>query len=110
MATKKLSVRLTSELQGSIERRVQSGLYGDASDVVRAGLRALAREETAAAYHDWRKIAAELPQERITPKIEQRVERAIRAERAAERKVAQVRKKNVPREIEWGPPMGRELW
>ncbi len=88
MATKTLSVSLTRELKGSIERRVRSGLYGDASDVVRAGLRALAREETAATYHDWREIAANLPQEPITRKIEQRVERAIRAERSAERKAA----------------------
>ena len=86
MATKKLSVLLTRELQGSIERRVRSGLYGDASDVVRAGLRALAREEMATTYHEWREIAAKLPQEPITPKIEQRLERAIRVERATERK------------------------
>jgi putative addiction module CopG family antidote len=88
MATKTLSVSLTRELKGSIERRVRSGLYGDASDVVRAGLRALAREEMAAANHEWREIAAKLPQETITPKIEQRVESAIRVERAAERKAA----------------------
>jgi len=86
MATKRLSVSLTRELQGSIERRVRSGLYGDASDVVRAGLRALAREEMAASYNEWRKISDKLPQEPITPRIEQRVERAIRAERTAERK------------------------
>jgi putative addiction module CopG family antidote len=88
MATKTLSVSLTRELKGSIERRVRSGLYGDAGDVVRAGLRALAREEMAAAYHDWREIAAKLPQEPITGRIEQRMERAIRAERLAERKAA----------------------
>jgi putative addiction module CopG family antidote len=88
MATKTLSVSLTRELKGSIERRVRSGLYDDASDVVRAGLRALAREEVAAAYHDWREIAAKLPQEPITRKTEQRVERAIRAERSAERNAA----------------------
>jgi putative addiction module CopG family antidote len=88
MATKTLSVSLTRELKDSIERRVRSGLYDDASDVVRAGLRALAREEMAAAYHDWREIAAKLPQEPITPKTEQRVERAIRADRLAEHKAA----------------------
>jgi putative addiction module CopG family antidote len=83
MATKTLSLSLTRELKGSIERRIRSGLYGDASDVVRAGLRALAREEMAAAYRD---IAGKLPQEPISRKTEQRLERAIRAERAAERK------------------------
>ena len=88
MATKRLNVSLalTRELQGSIERRVRSGLYGDASDVVRAGLRALAHEEMTTSYSEWRKISVGLPQESITPKIEQRVERSIRAERAAERK------------------------
>jgi putative addiction module CopG family antidote len=50
MATKRLSVFLTHELQGSIERQVRSGLYGDAGDVVRAGLRTLAREEMATSY------------------------------------------------------------
>jgi putative addiction module CopG family antidote len=88
MATKTLKVSLTRQLNGSIERRVRSGLYGDASDVVRAGLRALAREEMAAANHEWHEIAAKLPQEPITRKIEQRVERAIRAEREAERKAS----------------------
>jgi putative addiction module CopG family antidote len=86
MATKTLNVSLTRHLKGSIERRVRSDLYGDASDVVRAGLRALAREEMATAYYEWREIAAKLPQESITRKIEQRVERAIRVERQAERK------------------------
>jgi hypothetical protein len=33
MATKKLSVSLTRELQGSIERRIRCGLYGDGSYV-----------------------------------------------------------------------------
>ncbi len=86
MATKRLIVSLTRELQGSIERRVHSGLYGEASDVVRAGLRALACEEMAASYSQWREISVKLPHEPITPKIEQRVEGAVRAERAAERK------------------------
>jgi antitoxin ParD1/3/4 len=88
MATKRLSVSLTSELHGSIERRIRSGHYEDAGEVVRAGLRALAREETAVVYQEWREIADKLPREPITAKIEQRVERAIRSERAAERKTA----------------------
>ena len=88
MVIRKLSVSLTPELQVSIERRVRSGLYGDASDVVRAGLRALAREETAAAWREWREIAGKLPREPITRDIEQRVERSIRTERAAESKAA----------------------
>jgi putative addiction module CopG family antidote len=86
MTTKKLSVSLTRELQGLIERRVRSGLYGDSSDVVRTGLRALAREEIVASYSQWRKISAGLPKEPITPRVEQRVECAIRSERDADRK------------------------
>ena len=88
MATKRLSVTLTRELQSSIERRIRSGLYGDADEIVRAGLRALAREETVSSYQGWREIASKLPREPITAKIEQRVERAIQSERAAERKTA----------------------
>jgi putative addiction module CopG family antidote len=88
MTTETLHVSLTRQLKGSIERRVRSGLYDDASDVVRAGLRALAREEMAATYQEWREISAKLPREPITRRIEQRVERAIRSERAGERKVS----------------------
>jgi antitoxin ParD1/3/4 len=106
MATKRISVSLTRELQGSIERRVRSGQYGDASDVVRAGLRALAREEMAASHSEWRKISDKLPQEPITPGIEQRAERAIRAERAAERLgLSRLLKRRLP----LVPKMGRPI-
>jgi putative addiction module CopG family antidote len=88
MATKTMNVSLTPELKTSIDRRLRSGLYGNASDVIRAGLRALSREEMAAAYRDWRKIAADLPREPITPKIESRIERAIRAARRSKSKSA----------------------
>ena len=81
-----MNVSLTPELKASIERRVRSGMYGNASDVVRAGIRALGREEMAASYDEWRKIAAKLPQEPITAEIEQQIERGIRAERKAQRK------------------------
>ena len=81
MATKTMNISLTSELKASIDQRLRSGLYGNASDVIRAGLRALSREEMAAAYQEWRKIAASLPREPVTPQIESRIERAIRAER-----------------------------
>jgi putative addiction module CopG family antidote len=79
MAAKTMNISLTPELRTSIDRRLRSGLYGNASDVVRAGLRALSREEMAVAYQEWRRIAAGLPQEPITPKIEARIERRIRA-------------------------------
>jgi putative addiction module CopG family antidote len=86
MATTTMNISLTAELKQAIKRRLRSGHYGDASDVVRAGLRALWREEASASYVEWRKIAATLPQDPITPGIEQRIERAIRRERAAERR------------------------
>jgi antitoxin ParD1/3/4 len=76
-----MNISLTPELRTSIDRRLRSGLYGNASDVIRAGLRALSREEMAVAYQEWRKIAASLPREPITPKIEARIERMIRAQR-----------------------------
>jgi antitoxin ParD1/3/4 len=44
--TKPISVTL-GELQGSVDRRVKGGTYSSASEVVRAGLRALDREEEA---------------------------------------------------------------
>jgi putative addiction module CopG family antidote len=81
MATKTMNISLTPELRTSIDRRLRSGLYGNASDVIRAGLRALSREEMAVAYQEWRKIAASLPREAITPKIESRIERIIKAQR-----------------------------
>ena len=83
-----MSISLTPELKSSIDRRLRSGLYGNASDVIRAGLRALSREEMAASYRQWRKIAARLPRENITPRIESRIERAIRSERRAKSKTA----------------------
>jgi antitoxin ParD1/3/4 len=86
MATKTMNISLTPELRTSIDRRLRSGLYGNASDVVRAGLRALSREEMAVAYQEWRKIAATLPQDPIKPEIEARIERAIHADRQARRK------------------------
>jgi len=86
MAAKTMNISLTPELKTSIQRRLRSGLYGNASDVVRAGLRALAREEMAGAFQEWRRMAAGMPQEQITSKTESRVERAIRAERKAKHK------------------------
>ena len=86
MATKTMNISLTPELRTSIDRRLRSGLYGNASDVVRAGLRALSREEMAIAYQKWRKIAAGLPREPITPKIESRIDHMIRTQRQKQHK------------------------
>jgi putative addiction module CopG family antidote len=88
MSTRTMNISLTPELKMSIDRRLRSGLYGNASDVIRAGLRALSREEMAAAYQEWRKIAVSLPHEPVTPEIEARIERRIRAERRAKSRAA----------------------
>jgi len=45
MATKTMNISLPGELKSFIDARVRSGFYGNASDVIRAGLRALTREE-----------------------------------------------------------------
>jgi putative addiction module CopG family antidote len=81
MATKSITVSLTPELRAAVERRVRSGRYGNASDVLRAGLRALEREELGAAWRDWQEARVGLPQEPITPEIEQKIEARIRVSR-----------------------------
>ncbi len=83
MATKSMNVSLTPELRAAVERRVRSGRYGNASDVLRAGLRALEREELGAAWRDWEEARASLPQEPITAGIEQGIEAQIRSMRRA---------------------------
>jgi antitoxin ParD1/3/4 len=40
-----MNVSLTPELEGFVQRLVESGLYGSASEVVRDGLRLLAERE-----------------------------------------------------------------
>jgi putative addiction module CopG family antidote len=88
MAAQTMNVSLTPELKDAISRRVRSGLYGNASDVIRAGLRALAREEVRDSLEEFERIMAELPQDPITPEIEQHIEDSIRAARKAERSKA----------------------
>ena len=88
MAAKPTNVSLTPELKAFIERRVRSGRYGNASDVVRAGLRALDREEMGEAYREWREAAARLPQDPITPEIEARLANRVRVMRRDERRKA----------------------
>lgn len=86
MATLTMNISVTPELKAFIERRIRSGLYGNGSDVVRAGLRALAREEAAEHYRRFQEIVATLPNDPITPKIEQEIERRIKAARNADRR------------------------
>lgn len=92
MAAKTMNISLTPELKAAVDRRVQSGLYGNASDVIRAGLRALSREEMAASIQRFDEIVAQLPQEPITPEIEQEIEQDIRRARATERRKRLARK------------------
>lgn len=79
MPAKTMNISLTPELKASVEARVRSGHYGNASDVIRAGLRALAREEIGNAYAEWRAILARLPSDPLTPQIEQGVEAEVKA-------------------------------
>jgi len=87
MAVKTRNIALPPELDALIADRVRSGLYGDASEVVRASLRALAREEMGASLKRLEDIMASLPDgPPLTPEVEQDVERRIRAGREAERR------------------------
>jgi len=86
MATKSSNISLTHELKQFVNARVRSGLYGNASDVHRAGLRALAREEMAANLRRFDEILVTLPQEALTEKKEQEIVAAVKASRAAEKR------------------------
>ena len=78
MPTETMNISLPSELKASIENRVRSGQYGNASDVIRAGLRALAREELGPSLARFEQIMSALPDEPITRDIEQEIERELR--------------------------------
>lgn len=84
MAAKTRNISLPPELDRFIEQRVRSGLYGNASDVIRAGLRALSREEMGASLRRFEEVMARLPQGPLTPAVEQDIEARIRTGRAAE--------------------------
>ena len=88
MAVKTMNISLPMELKSFIESRIRSGLYGNASDVIRAGLRALAREEIGPSVERFEKIMAALPQDVLTPEVEQEIERRIRAARLERRRKA----------------------
>ena len=81
MAVKTMNISLPEELKGFIESRLRLGFYGSPSDVIRAGLRALAREELGPSGERFEEIMANLPQDPLSPAIEQRTERSIRAAR-----------------------------
>jgi putative addiction module CopG family antidote len=85
MKTKTRNISLPPELDAFIQNRVRSGQYGNASDVIRAGLRSLAKDEMVASYAEWQKIMSELPQDPITPEIEQSVVKHVNEIRAQRR-------------------------
>ena len=86
MAARPTNISLTPELKAFIDSRVRSGLYGNSSEVIRAGLRALVREELGPSLKKFEKIMAVLPPDPITSGIEQDIERRIRRARAAEKR------------------------
>jgi antitoxin ParD1/3/4 len=81
MTTKTMNISLAGELKAFIDDRSRSGLYGNASDVIRAGLRALTREEMGASVTQFEKIMSALPQEPVTPEIEQEIVESVRKSR-----------------------------
>ena len=87
MATKTRNISLPPALDTFVEQEVKAGLYGNASNVVQAGLRLLARERMRESVRRFDEIMAALPQDPITPEIEQRIVRSIRKARAADAKV-----------------------
>src|SRR5437764_9650902 len=88
MATKTMNISLPGELKAFIDARVRSGFYGNASDVIRAGLRALTREEMSASYREFQEIMATLPKDPLTPQTERAIVEAVRKSRAAEKSQA----------------------
>jgi len=82
------NISLPPALDDFLERRAKSGLYGNASAVVQAALRALHREEVGVAWQEWQAAKARLPQDPITPGIEQEIVVAVRQSRRAEKRKA----------------------
>ncbi len=88
MAAMTMNISVTPELRRAVERRVRSGQYGNASDVVRAGLRALDREESREIWSEWQQVKAKLPRDEITPEIEANIALRVRKARQAERRAS----------------------
>lgn len=86
MATKTRNISLPPVLDDFVQQEVADGLYGNASNVVQAGLRLLAKEKMRESVRRFDELMAALPQEPSTPEIEQRIVRAVRKSRVAEAK------------------------
>jgi putative addiction module CopG family antidote len=82
MATKTRNISLPPAADAFLERCIRR--YGNASSVVQAGLRALEREERGELWREWQEAKKDLPQDPITPQMEQRIVQAVRKLRAAE--------------------------
>ena len=85
MATRTRNISLPPKLDAWAEQRAKFGLYGNLSAVVQAGLRALQREEMGVAWREWQEAKSKLPQDPITPEIEERITARVRALRRAEK-------------------------
>ena len=82
------NISLPPALDEFLQRRAKSGLYGNASAVIQAALRALHREEVGIAWQEWQAVKAGLPQDSISPESEQDIVAAVRKSRMAERRKA----------------------
>jgi putative addiction module CopG family antidote len=78
MAETTMNISLSPELRATIEQRVKSGHYGNASEVIRAGLRALHREEMGEVWREWQTAKLHLPQDPITPELEEEIAGQVR--------------------------------
>ncbi len=83
-----MTISLTPQQRAAVAQRVRSGRYGNASDVIRAGLRALDREEMREVWREWQEAKAHLPQEPLNPELEQEIVSAIRSARHPRRRKA----------------------
>ena len=82
MKTKTRSISVPGQIDAVVQRHVRSGKYANASDVYRAGVRALMREEMAASYATFMEIMNHLPPgPPSTPELEQEIVQAVRKSR-----------------------------
>jgi len=72
-----VKINLSPELKDFIEHRIRSDWYENATDVIRAGLRALEREEIRSSKEQFQRVIEALPTDPITPEIEQEIEATI---------------------------------
>jgi putative addiction module CopG family antidote len=81
VASKTVSIALPRELSGYIDRKVKSGQYQDAADVVRDALRHMAATESAVEVQEFEQAFAGGHPRPETEEDVARIERAIKAGR-----------------------------